>query len=112
LSLARGVPVIQQHALKILDACGLFERALPSAALADYFVIGAWLAGRDAYVLPTRECRESFHRAFGLSPEDQAAWEGSALAVSFDRPVLDGCWPSEWLGATPGLFEPWRDAAD
>lgn len=111
LSLARGVPILQAHALKVLRACGEPDRELPSAALADYFVVGASLVGPSYAVPPTRECRESFHRAFGLTPDEQLAWEAAPVSVGFTYADLRGRWPSEWWEAEPGLFESWLDAA-
>jgi len=111
LSLARGVPVLQAWALGLLRACGTSKKALPSAALADYFVVGAWLAGEEAVVEPSREARLSFERAFGITPEEQRLWEAAPVRVAACPPSPeDGVWPSRALEARPGLFESWLDS--
>jgi len=110
LSLALGVPVLQAHFLKVLNTCGVFERELPQAALADYFVVGARLAGLEDVVEVSREARLSFHRAFGLSPEEQVAWENRPIGVSWH--FEERVWRprSQWVEADPGYYEPWFDA--
>jgi len=110
LSLARGVPVMQEHALKVLNIVGEQDKALPSAALADYFMVGAWLARREDAVTPTLECRRSFHRAFGLTPEEQLRWESHPVEVGIPTTIEEGSWPSDWWEAFPGLYETWKDA--
>lgn len=110
LSLSVGVPVLQAHSLKVLDAVGIYDKALPSAALADYFVVGARLVGREVAVPPTRECRESYERAFGLSPEEQIIWETTPVNVGHPDLVSCGLWSSDWFVAEPGFYEPWLDA--
>nr|QDH88829.1 MAG: RNA-dependent RNA polymerase [Riboviria sp.] len=110
LSLARGVPVLQSHALGVLRTVGLPGKALPTAALADYVVVGAWLAGPGDVVPPTRECRLSFERAFGLSPEEQRMWEARPPVVEIPTHVEEYVPPSQWFEARPGLYETWMDA--
>jgi hypothetical protein len=110
LSLARGLPVLQSFALKVLSTVGVSDKALPSAALADYFVIGAWLAGPESAIRPTSECRASFERAFGLTPDEQVALENSPVTIGFPDRIRQGWWPSDWTEADPGFFEPWVDA--
>lgn len=110
LSLARGVPVLQAHALKILRVYGVSGKELPQAALADYFVVGARLAGFEDVVEVSREARLSFERAFGLSPEEQVSWENQPIGVGVD--FVERVWrpSSKWLEADPGFYEPWFDA--
>jgi len=110
LSLAIGVPVLQQHSLKVLKAVGHSSKALPDAALADYFVVGAWLAGEGSVIQPTRECRLSFEAAFGWSPEVQLAVEKQEVVVGHPSFVQYMPPPSHWVEASPGLYEAWADA--
>lgn len=74
LSLARGVPVLQEWALGLQALLGgpAGVRAHPHA---DYFVMGAWLADVEASVPVCSETRESFERAFGLETEAQVLLE-------------------------------------
>jgi len=110
LSLARGVPVLQAHALGVLRTVGLPGKALPTAALADYVMVGAWLARPEDVVPPTRECRLSFERAFGWSPEEQRMLEGRPCSVEIPTHVEEYVPPSQWFKARPGLYETWMDA--
>jgi len=111
LSLAVGVPVIQAWALRLLRACGTHRKALPSAALADYFVVGARLVDESCVVEPSREARLSFERAFGISPDEQLQWEATPVVYGqCPAGAEPGVWPSCALEARPGLFEPWLDA--
>jgi len=110
LSLAVGVPVLQAHALKILGITGLFGKELPQAALADYFVVGATLAGLESAVEVCGDARLSFERAFGVSPECQVAWENAPVGVSRNFRESDWRPHSKWFEAEPGMYEPWFDA--
>jgi hypothetical protein len=74
LSLARGVPILQEWALKSLRAFGRPKRVRPHPYV-DYFVQGAWLAGEEAALGVHWETRLSFERAFGVTPEVQKDWE-------------------------------------
>jgi len=110
LSLALGVPVLQAHALKILSITGTFGKELPQAALADYVVVGARLAGTEDAVEVSGDARLSFERAFGVSPERQVAWETAPVGVSWH--FREAVWRphSKWFEADPGMYEPWFDA--
>jgi len=106
LSLAIGVPVLQVFALSVFNATTT-EKKVPFEALRDYFYVGAWLAGAKDVRTPTLECRLSFERAFGISPEVQSEWEKMLIGVrpsfEFDsHPCPD---PRSWWLAEPGLLE-------
>lgn len=109
LSVARGVPVLQEIALKMHLATESLK-PLGSDAYRDYFVVGAWLAGRKDVIRPSREARLSFERAFGVSPSTQLQWESvdvqpSMSFVFVEHHNIDGLWEAD-----PGLLEPWADA--
>jgi len=111
LSLARGVPVLQSAALSVLEQTA-GEKDVHEAALADYFVVGAWLARAEDAITPTVECRSSFERAFGWSVERQLHAEGhfSTVLVGSPDSVVELPQHSERFGAGPGLYESWADA--
>jgi hypothetical protein len=111
LSLARGLPVLQAWACKILESTET-RKAVPVEALRDYFVMGAWLADLGSVVPVAHECRLSFERAFGWSPEEQVLRENSFAPVASlsDMPVLELEPPSRWWNAEPGFYELCRDA--
>jgi hypothetical protein len=110
LSLAVGVPVLQAHALKVLNIVGLSDKRLPSESLADYYHVGARLVGTEVAVQPTRECRLSYERAFGLSPDEQVLWEKRPVTVGIPVEVVEMPIASRWFVAAPGLYELWHDA--
>lgn len=111
LSLALGVPVLQAAALSVLRQVADSGPA-PVEALADYFVVGAWLAEAKDVVPVCVEARLSFERAFGISVDEQLAWEASLERVVVGHPegVVSMPPPSLWWQAEPGLFEAYRDA--
>lgn len=84
LSLAVGVPVLQRWALKLQEEWGGPEgvRAHPHA---DYFYQGAHLASSKEAVPVVREARESFERAFGLSPDAQVDLERASWGASLQN---------------------------
>lgn len=90
LSLSRGLPVLQRWALEIQARFGVFCSQRRDA-LEDYFVVGAWLAGGEDRLEVLPECRLSFERAFGLSPEEQDFVE-SGLAASLAGASVSGPW--------------------
>lgn len=106
LSLARGLPVLQEVFLGMLRHIGLDGKPVHEAALADYFVVGAWLAREEDAVPVSLEARLSFERAFGVSGHDQRLLE-ARLKPSFD--LADGVteFPTfdSWHEAEPGLAE-------
>lgn len=99
LSIARGVPVLQSWALAAMQA-------LSGAKLAradfyrDYFALGAWIATEDAAVLVEDTARQSFERAFGVTPEEQIVMERG-----FDFSGLDKPWDFRW----PKRFGHWLE---
>jgi len=114
LSLARGVPVLQSAALCVLRQTDQRKR-VPVEALADYFVVGAWLACERDVVEVCREARVSFERAFGWGVERQVATESlfsssAAPLVSFGGSVVEMPAVSRWALADPGLYDHWFDA--
>lgn len=111
LSLARGVPVLQSAALSVLEqTVGLKD--VREEALADYFVVGAWLARAEDAIAPTLACRISFERAFGWSIERQLLAEGGFSKVQVGHTTLVQELPqsSNRFEAEPGLYEAWGDA--
>jgi len=110
LSLARGMPILQRWA-ELLRQATEGSPAASSDFYRDYLEIGATLSesvGSDEVKMSTRE---SFSRAFGLSPDDQLLVERSLtceLRLSDgkdeDAPTL-----KNWFSASPGLVEPWLD---
>lgn len=74
LSVSRGLPVLQQFALKLLDAT---EGVKPVGEdpFRDEFYVGAWFAERDDAIAVSPEARLSFEKAFGLTSEDQLLLE-------------------------------------
>lgn len=113
LSLARGIPVLQEMALSVLRQTES-AKAVPLQGLADYFAVGAWLAGREDVVKVTRECRDSFERAFGWDSQRQVEAEGVVRRTLVGFPTAGEVLPlpprSRWVEAVPGLYEAWFDA--
>jgi len=111
LSLARGVPVLQSAALSVLRQTET-RKAVPLDALADLFVVGAWLAEEKDVVEVSAEARVSFERAFGWTTEDQVRAERFLLSVgvALENPVLEMPSRSQWTEADPGLYEAWFDS--
>jgi len=106
LSLAVGLPIVQVFARQVFRKTQTLKKA-PVEALRDYFVIGGWLAGEEVFRQPTVECRLSYARAFGISAEEQGAWEAHLLEVEprFDFPSFPCPDPRVWWNAEPGLLE-------
>jgi len=110
LSLARGVPVLQEFAARFLDALEDVKIA-PAEVYTDYFVVGGWLAGKEAVIPVSLEARLSFELAFGLSLEDQMRIErGMVAEVGFATRVVSLPRSSAWWEAEPGLVETWVGA--
>lgn len=109
LSLARGLPVLQQL---FLSAHLQTEevKILEPGAYRDYFYLGAWLADRRAVIKVHPECRLSFERAFGLPPDDQLLYESEAVVLDIPRGVVDFHTVSSLWDAQPGLLEAYLDA--
>jgi len=110
LSLARGVPVLQEFAARFLKAMEDVKIA-PAEVYTDYYVMGGWIAGMEAVIPVSREARVSFELAFGLSPDDQVRVErGMVAEAGFATRVVPLPRPSAWWEADPGLCETWKDA--
>jgi len=109
LSLARGVPVLQELFLKMLRHYGPLK-SVHGDALADYFVVGAWLADEDAAVPVSLEARLSFSRAFGVSPDDQLLIERGIVPFHGEGPLVEYPVFESALLAEPGLLETSWDA--
>jgi hypothetical protein len=92
LSLARGLPVLQAWALQVLRTTATLKK-LPVDEFREYFVVGAWLAGEEACLPVEAECRLSFERAFGWSPEEQLRFEVSVPGVGPSWPTCDTEYP-------------------
>jgi hypothetical protein len=106
LSLALGLPVVQEVFLKMLRHLGRDAKKVQGIALADYFVVGAWLAEEKDAVPVSLETRLSYERAFGLCVADQLLMEdlvepgfGLASWVT-ETPAYASA-----LEAEPGLIE-------
>lgn len=114
LSLARGVPVLQEWALGGLRASGHLGR-VRAHPHRDYFVQGAWLAGEESRVEVHQEARLSFERAFGLSSDAQLLIEATCRRMQM--PDLDpGAYSrclvtsfAQWMDES-GVHELWLDA--
>jgi hypothetical protein len=109
LSLARGVPVLQDFALKLLRAT---EGCRPLSAdhYRDYLSMGARVEVDSSHaVKPTLEARVSFWRAWGIPPGEQ-----ETFVSSLPDPVFPSGWsPQVWREgpdcwrADPGFLEGW-----
>jgi len=106
LSLARGVPVLQEMALNMLRYIGLEGKPVHEGSLAHYFVMGAWLAVEGDAIPVSLDARLSFERAFGLGVSDQRLME-SQLVPGFGLASSVTEYPaySAALEAEPGLLE-------
>lgn len=114
LSLARGVPVLQAWALGGLKATDEVRRVRAHPHV-DYFIQGAWLAGRESSVEVHASARLSFERAFGLDPNAQVELESRVANLSLG--TLSAGTYTRYLGDSyarwreePGLHELWMDA--
>lgn len=102
LSLALGVPILQEWAVNTIQALGPVK-AIKDDFLRDYNYLGGFRAGLDARVQVAMETRISFYRAFGVEPADQILMEealSSSLAKSFR---------SSWVFYSPLSFDDWID---
>lgn len=108
LSLARGIPVLQEFALAILRLTEGHKR-LSDSAYEDYLVRGASFVRSDLPVgVPvSAETRRSFAAAFGWETDRQHLEERLCLEWAATRPLQgpDG----QWWSADPGLAESWAD---
>jgi hypothetical protein len=106
LSLARGLPVVQEAFLGMLRHIGRDGKKVHEGALSDYFVVGAWLAGEEDAVPVSLDARLSYERAFGLSVLDQRLME-EGFRPGFGLTEVETPFPaySSALEAEPGLLE-------
>jgi len=110
LSLARGVPVLQNFALEVLKKTAS-PKKVPVEELRDYFMVGAWLADERHVIPVSDEARLSFELAFGLSAEEQVRLESGfhQLSVGVSATALAPVDPRVWWDAEPGLVESYWD---
>lgn len=80
LSVARGVPILQEWAVKAIHAIG--GKSARDDFYRDYVAMGAWLAGLDAVVEVELDARISFEKAFGVSVDEQVEVE---RGLNFDK---------------------------
>lgn len=108
LSLARGVPILQQFCLEALKSLG--KARVSENHHRDALVMGAWFATEDNAVPVTVDARISFERAFGISPDEQLAIEAgfSGLCFGGDLEIFNPLHLSDWLDV-PGVHSSWQD---
>jgi hypothetical protein len=106
LSLAIGLPVVQTFFTKMLNHIGRDARKVNEGSLADYFVVGAYLAEVSDVVPVSLETRLSYERAFGLGVGDQLLME-DLIRPGFGLTEWVSDYPafSSALEAEPGLLE-------
>jgi len=80
LSLARGVPILQEWALRVLESCDT-RKKVRDDNYREYFALGAWLADETCVQTVLPETRLSFEAAFGVTPEEQIAIESGWRGV-------------------------------
>lgn len=113
LSLAHGVPLLQRWCELLLSATEGFDHA-SADFYRDYLEMGATLS-ESVHSSPVDiTTRESFYRAFGVSPPDQLLVERSltcelrlCVGAHEDAPTLNN-----WFSSSPGLVEPWLDRVE
>lgn len=114
LSMHVGVPVAQSLANRLVHVTeGL--KAVDASFYRDYEVLGVGIdvARRAKFREPSATARHSFHRAFGLDPEEQLEVERHLSTATINV----GSWSPEespWvvgdlLAARPGLVEAFKD---
>lgn len=106
LSMARGIPVLQAWASSVLRTLD-FRKRVRIDPFRDYLTQGAWLAGLDEVQEVGLETRESFERAFGLTPEAQVM-----LEEAFVGPTLGDYEPiafHDFASLPPGVTNSWMD---
>lgn len=116
LSIHAGVPIAQCLANSLVRSTESVK-AVVDDYYRDYTYLGVEVAdrGNSRYVEPTMLCRRSFHRAFGVAPDEQLSIE---RLLTFDRLRVSEWCPeeSQWASndlfhARPGLTELYRDLA-
>lgn len=105
LSLALGVPVLQEYFLQVLRRIGPLKRPVRTHPLRDYFLIGAHMA-RIEEARPVLDItRISFERAFGVPVDLQRQYEalfaGVTLPTSqtdyYKQPLEDAADVLDWV---------------
>lgn len=111
LSLALGMPVLQEVFVKMLKHLGRDGKKVVEDSLALYFVQGAWLADVKDVIPVSLETRLSFEKAFGLAPHDQILME-SVFRPGFGLTDVVTEYPQfpSATEAEPGLIESSWDA--
>lgn len=113
LALNSGVPVAQALARSLVRATeGV--KAVDDSLYRDYAQLGVDVAARVSarYREPSQLARESFARAFGVTPDEQVSIE---RALTFQTLSLSGWRPeeSQWttghFSARPGLVDAYKD---
>ncbi|QKN22641.1 RNA-dependent RNA polymerase [Erysiphe necator associated ambiguivirus 1] len=118
LSLALGVPVLQEFALGLLRASSGVRKQVKAEWYGDQFFAGAWFATSDMARPVTREARLSFAAAFGVSPEEQEemevllrqrfdSWNFSVEDIGFRKVEVTSF--AEWMSVV-GIHQSWLDA--
>jgi len=114
LSLHAGVPVAQYLARRIIHVTeGV--KAVGGDFYREYEAMGVRVdrAALAKFREPCEIARLSFHRAFGLSPEDQKEAEAhlSTAVVNVKQWIPEESpWSGgDWLSARPGISESWFD---
>jgi len=111
LSLARGVPVLQAAALKLLTTTDS-RRQVSSDTYRDYFVVGGWLAQEKDAIPVSQEARSSYYLAFGVTPDEQMLVERSFRGFSgWYREVDEYPTSGSWFHARPGSYDTYWDSA-
>jgi hypothetical protein len=99
LSVARGVPILQEWAVKAIQALRTGKK-LKEDFFLDYFAQGAWFADEGAATVVTLDARISFEKAFGVDVDSQLRFE---RGFNFDGVSL----PEQQY--TPKRFFHWLD---
>jgi hypothetical protein len=108
LSIARGVPILQEWAVRAQHALS-GVRVARADFYRDQFALGASLVGVDAAVQVDMDARISFEKAFGVSVDEQVAIEngfefsGLRKSYSFYTPKRFSHWIDE-----VGVHDTWE----
>lgn len=108
LSCFRGMPIIQTWCLNILDntRCGHGKEG----KFVDFYVQGLYHVSSNFATAISYETRESFHKAFGLSPEEQHMLEDRLSHPRYSCKGEVEVPKGVWWDSTPGVAECWAEA--
>jgi len=108
LSIARGVPVLQEWAKRAIVALDTRKQIKPDF-YRDYFAQGAWLAELDTCVEVCLDARISFEKAFGLGIDQQLEYEAGFEFTGMELvPFVSKAKRfSHWIDEV-GVHESWR----